>query len=253
MIGTMKKFGLATSLIFALGGCLVGGNATANSKDAGAAKDIKTRLQAQFPNARVGDITPTPINGLYEVVLNGRNVVYVDREAKYLMDGEMVDLKQKLSLTQKRVQELSKVDFNALPFDDAIKIVRGNGSRKMAVFSDVDCPFCKRLENDGPKDITDVTIYVFLMPLGQLHPDAARKSALVWCAPDRAKAWKELMIDGKLPEGEGKCETPVERTGELAQKLGITGTPGIVFASGKLVPGAIARADIERELAAPAK
>lgn len=252
MIGILKKFGLATSLAMALGGCLIGGNATAESKDA-VAKDIKTKLQAQFPNAKVGEVSTTPIGGLYEVVLNGRHVVYVDRSVKYLMDGEMVDLQQKLSLTQKRVQELSKVDFNSLPFNDAIKIVRGNGSRKMAVFSDVDCPFCKRLENEGLKDLTDVTIYNFLMPLDQLHPDAARKSALVWCAPDQAKAWRELMLEGKLPEGDDKCATPLARTSELARTLGITGTPAIVFPSGKLVPGAIPRADIERELAVPAK
>lgn len=249
MIGTIKKIGVAASLLLTLGACLVGGNAIATGGKDAAIKEIKAKLQTEFPKVKVGEVSPTPIDGLYEVVLNGRNVVYVDKNAKYLLDGEMVDLKKKLSLTQQRVQELSKVDFASLPLQDAVKVVRGNGSRKLAVFTDPDCPFCKRLEKEGLKDLTDVTIYQFLMPLAQLHPDAARKSALVWCAPDQAKAWNELMLEDKEPAGDGKCDTPLARVGELAQKLGITGTPGIVFESGKLVPGAIPREQIEKELA----
>lgn len=250
---TLKKFGVAAGLLLTLGACLVGGNAVATGKDAAVLKDIKSKLQTEFPKANIGEVTPTPVDGLYEVVLNGRNVMYVDKNVKYLLDGEMVDLKKKVSLTQQRVQELSKVDFASLPLQDAVKVVRGNGSRKLAVFTDPDCPFCKRLEKESLQGITDVTIYQFLMPIAQLHPDAARKSALVWCAPDPAKAWNELMLDGIEPAGDGKCDTPLARVAELAQRLGISGTPGIVFESGKLVPGAIPHDQIEKELAAGRK
>lgn len=253
MIGTIKKFGVATSLLLTLGACLMGGNAIATGGKDAAIKDIKAKLQTEFPKAKINDVNQTPIEGLYEVVLNGRNVIYVDKNVKYLMDGEMVDLKKKISLTQQRVQELSKVDFATLPLADAIKVVRGNGSRKLAVFTDPDCPFCKRLEKEGLQGITDVTIYQFLMPIAQLHPDAARKSALVWCAPDQVTAWNELMLEGKEPAGDGKCDTPLARVAELAQQLGITGTPGLVFESGKLVPGAIPHDQIEKELAAGRK
>lgn len=249
----IKKFGIAAGLLLALSACLVGGNAIATGAKDAPIKEIKAKLMAEFPNARINEVNPSPVDGLYEVVLNGRNVMYVDKNVKFLIDGEMIDLKKKISLTQQRVQELSKIDFAKLPFADAIKVVRGNGSRKIAVFTDPDCPFCKRLEKEGLKDLTDITIYQFLMPIAQLHPDAARKSALVWCAPDQVKAWNELMLEGKEPAGDGKCDTPLARIGELAQQLGITGTPGIVFASGKLVPGAIPRDQIEKELAAGAK
>ena len=253
MSPTLKKFGIAAGLLLTLGACLIGGNAVATGKDAAVAKEIQTKLQAEIPNARINEVNPTPIAGIYEVVVNGRNIMYVDKNVKYLIDGELIDMKQKLSLTQQRVQALSKVDFASLPLQDAIKIVRGNGSRQMAVFTDPDCPFCKRLEQEGLKDLDNITIYQFLMPLDQLHPDAARKSALVWCAPDRVAAWNELMLQGKEPAGDGKCDTPLARVAALAQKLGISGTPGIVFASGKLVPGAISREQIEKELAVAAK
>lgn len=249
MIGTIKKFGIASGLMLTLGACLVGGNAVANGGKDAVIKDIKAKLQTEFPKAKIGEVSPTPVDGLYEVVLNDRNVMYVDKNVKYLLDGEMVDLKKKISLTQQRVQELSKVDFASLPLQDAVKVVRGNGSRKLAVFTDPDCPFCKRLEKEGLQGITDVTIYQFLMPIAQLHPDAARKSALVWCAADQVKAWNELMLEGKEPAGDGKCDTPLARVAELAQRLGISGTPGIVFESGKLVPGAIPREQIEKEMA----
>jgi len=247
----IRKFSIATSLLLTLGGCLFGSDATADSKET-ATREIRQKLQAEFPRVKIDQVSATPIAGLYEVVLNGRSIVYVDRQAKYLLDGELVDLKLKQSLTQKRLEVLSRVDFAALPLDDAIKIVKGNGSRKLAVFADVDCPFCKRLEQDGLKDVTDLTLYVFLMPLSQLHPDAARKSAQIWCAADRGKAWTDLMLHDKSPVGDGNCETPLARTGELARRLGITGTPALVFASGKLVPGAIGAEAIERELSVSA-
>ncbi|WP_137937279.1 DsbC family protein [Chitinivorax sp. B] len=255
----MLKFGRASASIavtLALAACLPNSTVAADKTVAekgpikpALAEEIKKKLAERVPNARIDSVNTTPIPGLYEVVVNKRNVVYVDRDAKYLLDGELVDLTTRKSLTESRVADLRKVDFASLPFDDAIKVVKGKGERKLAVFSDPDCPFCKRLET-SLKDMDNVTIYTFLYPLAQLHPDAHRKSALVWCSADRAAAWTALMLENKVPEGEAKCDTPMTKIAALAEQFGISGTPGIVFPNGKLVPGAIPREQIEQELGA---
>ncbi|MEW9898598.1 DsbC family protein [Chitinivorax sp. PXF-14] len=249
-----SRVSAVAALTLSLSACLLNDTNAAGAADAKDGKlvtaDVQKKLLVNFPNAKVVSISPTPLAGLFEVVLNKKDIVYVDREARYLFDGDMVDLKSRRSLTEARVAELSKIDFASLPLDRAIKVVKGNGSRKMVVFSDPDCPFCKRLEQQSLKDVTDVTIYTLLYPLAQLHPDAPHKSALIWCAPDRAKAWTDFMLDGKLPANDGKCDTPLAEIAELGARNGISGTPGIVFSNGKLVPGAVPREQIEAELKA---
>jgi thiol:disulfide interchange protein DsbC len=138
-----------------------------------------------------------------------------------------------------------------LPLDLAIKVVRGNGSRKLAVFSDPDCPFCQKLEREELSQISDVTIYTFLYPLVSLHADATRKSKAIWCAPDRAKAWEDWIVRGQLAKGDASCEAPLEKISELARRLGINGTPMLYFTSGKRLEGAYPAREIEQELAAP--
>jgi thiol:disulfide interchange protein DsbC len=125
--------------------------------------------------------------------------------------------------------------------------VKGNGTRKFAMFSDADCPFCKRIENDI-KRLDDVTIYTFLFPIDQLHPDAARKSAMIWCAPDRAKAWDAFFEAGTLPDNKGDCATPIKDTALLGNRLRVSATPTLVFADGSMVPGALPLAQLEIEI-----
>ena len=108
------------------------------------------------------------------------------------------------------MRELSRVAFDSLPLELAIKRVKGNGARKLAIFSDADCPFCARLENEL-KSIDNVTIYTFLYPIDQLHPDAARKSRMIWCAPDKVKAWDAFFASGALPANNGDCDNPARR------------------------------------------
>ena len=145
---------------------------------------------------------------------------------------------------------MQQVDFTLLPLEKAIVTIKGNGSRKVAVFSDPECPYCQELEQELAK-VSDVTIYTFLFPLIELHPDAERKAKLVWCAADRAKAWEELMLKGKEPTATGKpCEPPFQAIQAVAKKFWINGTPGMIFSDGKLVPGSINSAQIERNLAA---
>ena len=127
------------------------------------------------------------------------------------------DTETKRNLTEARQRELKRIAFASLPLDLAIKNVKGNGERKVAVFSDADCPFCARLENDL-KNVDNVTIYTFLYPIDQLHPDAARKSKAIWCAPDKVKAWDEFFVSGKLPDNAGNCATPFERHGRARRQ-----------------------------------
>ena len=180
--------------------------------------------------------------------MNGQ-IVYTDEKFSFLIaEGHLVDSKTKRDITTDRLADLSKIDFDRLPFDQAIKVVKGNGSRKIAVFSDVDCPFCKRLEQNELSNITDVTIYTFLMPLDQLHPDAANKSKAIWCAADRTKAWQDWILNNQLPKKSANCDVPLDKVAALAKKLGVTSTPTIFFADGKRILGAYPAAEIEKAL-----
>lgn len=211
---------------------------------------MRKQLTERMPGMQIGTITKAPHAGLYEVVANGFNVFYTDENANIAIIGRMIDLKTKKDLVEARTQALQHVNFASLPLDKAIVKVKGDGSRKLAVFSDPDCPFCLELEQELAK-VDNVTIYTFLYPLAEIHPDAERKAKLVWCAKDRAKAWDELMLQGKEPDAaEGTCEAPLQAIQDFAKKVWITGTPGMVFANGKLVPGTLKSVQIEQQLTA---
>ncbi|MFN0039731.1 MAG: DsbC family protein [Burkholderiales bacterium] len=210
--------------------------------------ELREILSQRIPDMTLGEIRKLPHADLYEVQVNGYDVFYTDRGGNIGVRGSLVDLNARVNLTDRRKQELMVVDFSALPLDQAITKVKGNGSRKMAIFSDPDCPHCKRLERELA-DVTDATIYIFLYPLAQLHPDAPRKARAVWCAPQPAKAWDELMLEGREPAAPpDDCHAPLGVIAEWARKLWIAGTPGIVFENGRLVPGVIARSKIEAHL-----
>jgi thiol:disulfide interchange protein DsbC len=179
-----------------------------------------------------------------------RQVVYADAKGEFVMVGDLVDMKRHASLTEERMRELSKTDFSKLPFDQAFKVVKGDGSRKVAVFSDPDCPFCKKLEHDTLSKLDNVTIYTFLLPLVQLHPDSARKASLIWCAQDKVKAWNDWMNEGKLPENDASCANPGKDVLTLAGKLGVNATPTMVFESGEVSAGAMDAKEFEAKLAA---
>ncbi len=210
---------------------------------------MRKQLSERMPGTHIGAITKSPYAGLYEVVANGFNVFYTDEDADIAIIGKMIDLKTTKDLVQERTHELMHVDFASLPLDKAIVKVKGNGSRKLAIFSDPDCPFCHELEQELAK-VNDVTIYIFLYPLTELHPDSERKAKLVWCAGNPAKAWDELMLHGKEPAATDKpCEPPLKEIKALAQKNWITGTPGLVFPDGQLVAGSVNSVQIENDLA----
>ena len=211
---------------------------------------LKVAVEAAYPKFKVDSVTKTQYGGLYEVFMGGQ-IVYTDEKLTFLIaEGRLVDPKSKKDVTGERLEELTKVDFNSLPLDQAIKVVKGNGSRKLVVFSDVDCPYCKRLEQNELSHVTDVTVYTFLYPLQQLHPDAPAKSKSIWCATNRPKAWQDWILNGQLPATTGNCEVPLERVGDLARKVGVTSTPTLFFADGKRMLGAQPYKEIEKSMQA---
>ena len=214
---------------------------------------LKKAVEAAYPKLKVYSVTKSPLNGLYEVFL-GSEIIYTDEKFSYFIaEGKLIDPKIRKNLTADRMEELTKIDFNSLPLNQAIKVVKGNGSRKLAVFSDPDCPFCKQLEQQSLAGLNDVTIYTFLYPLTELHPDAANKAKAIWCSSDRVKAWQDWMLNGQLSKAVPTCRTPVEDNGELGNKLGIHGTPLLVFSNGRRVSGAIPTQEIENRLSADAR
>lgn len=230
-----------------IGLCLISATALAGTEktDNGEAA-VKADLKARFSELQVDSVRKMPYAGLYEFVSDGQ-VYYTDKNVDYVLFGRLIDAKSRRDLTEERVRDLMRVKFDTLPLDSAIKVVKGNGKRKLAVFSDPDCPFCKRLEGELDK-VNDVTVYIFLYPIEGLHAGSTQKAKAIWCAPDRAKAWDEFMHRGILPQA-GTCATPVDKIRELAGKLRINGTPTLVFADGVRVPGAVPAAQLEKLLA----
>lgn len=211
------------------------------------AATIRKTIEARFPGAHVLDVQPSAMPGIYELFM-GDEVVYTDASADYLLMGPMVDTQTRQNLTEARMSERGKIDFSSLPLDKAIKIVKGNGSRTFAVFSDPDCPFCQQIEK-SLLPVTNITMYVFLYPIPSLHPQSPAKARAIWCAHDRVQAWNDWMRLKKLPP-DGHCTgDPIDSLRQLGDRLHIDSTPTLFFSNGRRVAGAIPTADIERMLA----
>mgnify|MGYP000169731025 CR=1 FL=1 len=226
---------------------LVLGNAWAQGQEATIRKNLSERIP-QIP--KIEEITPTPLAGIYELRLSTNEIYYSDAQGNFLIQGNLIDTKSKRNLTEEREAKLSAVDFNALPVKDAITIVHGNGKRKLAVFEDPNCGYCKRFERDLAK-IDNVTVYLFLMPV--LGPASVEKSRNVWCAKDPAAAWVNLMQKDIAPAA-AQCNTAaIDRNLDFGRKYKITGTPTLVAQDGTRVPGAINSTQIEKLLADAAK
>lgn len=207
------------------------------------ASKVKDLLQKNYPQlGKIEKTNKANILGLYEVVVQSQ-LFYTDENAQYLIDGNIYDLKNMRNLTEERSRKLFAIDFNSLPFDIAIKKVKGNGQRKMAYFSDPNCSFCKKLENEL-KNVENVTLYVFML---SIFPGSDKKVQGVWCSKDPVKAWDNLMLNNIQPMT-GTCDVPSAKLMELSQKLKINGTPVLVFADGVQVPGFRPAAMLEKSL-----
>ena len=224
--------------------CLVSGASLADEAS------LRKLLQKQFSDESIESIKKTPYLGLYEVVTDGQ-LLYTDEKASYFFFGHVVNPKTMQSFTEERMQQIKNsrtIKFDSLPLELAIKSVKGNGKRKLAVFSDPNCPYCVQLEKELLK-VTNVTIYTMLYPVLRGSEEVAKA---IWCSADRLKAWDDLMLRGIAPTGQN-CETPLASLLQLGRKLRVTGTPTMIFADGSVAPGMIPIETIEKMLNAPAK
>ncbi len=239
----LRKFSVVTTALVA--SLLLSVSAfAATPQDAVISKNLKERL----PNLpAIDEISKTPMDGLFEVRVNGTEIFYTDAEGNFLIQGSVFDTKARSNLTEIRTNKLSAIDFDKLPLKDAFTIVRGNGKRKIAVFEDPNCGYCKRYEREMQK-VDNATFYMFLYPI--LGPDSTAKSNNLWCAKDKAKAWQDYMVRDQAVVP-ATCDTAaVARNVEFGKKYKITGTPTMFFVDGTRVPGAIDAAQVEKMLAA---
>jgi len=207
---------------------------------------IRKNLSARVGMSTIDEVSKAPMSGLYEVRI-GNDIFYTDARGDYLIQGSLIDTQARKNLTEERVGKLNAVDFASLPFENAFTTTRGSGKRKLAVFMDPNCGYCKRFEKDLQK-IDDITVYTFLVPV--LGEDSALKSRQIWCSDDRVKTWLDWMLDNVAPKGNAVCNTEALTANmAFAKKYHITGTPTLLFADGTRVPGAINTQQLEQKLA----
>ena len=214
---------------------------------------IRKNLPLRLPQFKqIDEVRKSEIPGLYEVRVDGSEIYYTDAKADFLIEGSLIDTRNKRNLTEERVEKLTAVKFDSLPLKDAFTLVRGNGERKMAVFEDPNCGYCKRFERDMQK-VDNVTIYMFLYPI--LGADSVEKSKAIWCAKDRGTAWLDWMLrDQAVSSTAGGCDaTALSRNVELGRKYKINGTPTLLFTNGSRVPGAVDAKKVEQMLAQAGK
>ncbi|QDZ30255.1 DsbC family protein [Noviherbaspirillum sp. UKPF54] len=213
------------------------------AQDAAIKKAIEPRLGE---DVKIDSITKTPYAGLYELRIGG-DILYTDAKGEYLFVGRVIDTKTMADQTKARLDEINKIKFSDLPLDAALKTVKGNGKRVIAVFEDPNCGYCKRFRHTLT-EMDNVTVYTFMYNI--LSPDSATKSRDIWCSADRAKAWDEWMLKGKAAAGApANCTAPNDKILALGQKLKVTGTPTIFFTDGTRIPGAVDAKALEAKFA----
>lgn len=207
--------------------------------------DVKSRMEAFIGAPAVESVKKTTYGDLYEVVLKNGQLVYTDAKNSFIVDGSIIDTASRRDVTQARLNELAAIDFSSLPLDQAVKVVKGKGTRVIATFEDPNCGYCKRLGKEL-EQMDDVTVYTFLYPI--LSEDSATKSDNIWCAEDSGKAWTAWVVDGKEPS-KASCDTSaIARNVELGRSLRVTGTPTIFLADGSRIGGYMPRAELEKAM-----
>lgn len=206
-------------------------------------EQVKQRFEAEFEGITVDEVSQTPFEGLLELRL-GKEVLYTNPTVDFVLQGSLVDVASRTDLTAQRLEQLNRVDFSIFPLDQAIKLVKGDGTRQMVVFEDPNCIYCKRL-HQSLEEIDNVTVYTLLYPI--LTPDSKVKSESVWCAEDSAAAWSAWMLDNKEPAAQN-CENPIESLLALGMSLGVQGTPAIFFEDGSRANGWLPADQLELRL-----
>ncbi len=216
---------------------LIGMGAAAACAETSQETAVKKLIEPRLgENVKVDSVTKTPYSGLYEVRVNG-DIIYTDEKAKYLFVGRVLDTQTYKDYTKERIDEISKIKFSDLPLDSAMKMVKGDGKRVIAIFEDPNCGYCKRFRQTL-QDVDNVTVYTFMYNI--LSEDSITKSRNVWCSADRGKTWDDWMLNNKVPPtATANCTTPHDKVLALGQKLRVTGTPTVFFADGTRIPGAI--------------
>jgi thiol:disulfide interchange protein DsbC len=208
---------------------------------------IRENLAKRLPDMpKIDEITKTPIPGIYEIRM-GTEIAYSDASGDHLIEGTLVETKSRTNLTEARIDKLTAIDFAALPLKDAIVWKQGTGARKLVVFADPNCGYCKRFETQM-QEVKDVTVYTFLIPI--LGGDSPEKSRDIWCAKDNGAVWRDWMIKGTPPKRTmGQCDiSPLQRNLAMSKKFRVNGTPALVFEDGKRVPGALPPDRVEQQL-----
>ncbi len=213
-----------------------------------AAPQIAEKFRALYPNTRFTSVNKAKVTGLYEVVM-GDNVAYTDDSGRYFIFGHLFDMKEQVDITAQRRVESKKVEFPSQFLNNAIKTVKGDGSRVVAIFSDPDCPYCKKLEGELAR-LDNVTIYTFLFPLESLHPEAKTKSIAVWCSLNQQQAWMQAVLTGSVSKFKA-CNNPVNDNLVLGAKLGVVGTPTLIALDGRILPGAVPAEKLDQWLNTP--
>ena len=210
--------------------------------------NLKKVIEPRLGNGvKVDSVRMTPYAGLYEIRAAG-DILYTDEKGEYLFVGNVFNAKTSQNLTKERLDEINKIKFSDLPLQSALKLVKGNGKRVIAIFEDPNCGYCKRFRQTTLKEIDNITVYTFMLNI--LSDDSVTKSRNIWCAPDRNKAWDDWMLNGKLPgTAPASCKAPNEEISELGRKMKIHGTPAIFFTDGSRIPGAIDTKALEAKLA----
>lgn len=209
-----------------------------------AEQQIKVDIQKKLgTSVKVKSVHPAPISGLYEVLV-GNDIFYTDASGKYLLQGEIIELATGKNLTEQRQNDLNRIKWSDLNQSNAFKTVRGNGSRQLAIFSDPNCGYCKRLEK-SLQQLDNVTIYTYLIPI--LSPDSTQKAKQIWCSADPSKTYIDWMVNGVSPNGKSDCTTPLDKNLAFAKTYDITGTPTLFFIDGSRFPGAVQITDIEKK------
>jgi len=212
--------------------------------------EIKRALAERLPSTTIDEVVRTPVRGLFEVRI-GTSIFYTDETGRYLINGQVIDTKTKTNITQVRLDKLNQIDTTTLNLNDAIVWKQGTGHRKLIVFADPNCGYCKHLEADL-QHLKDITIYTYLYPI--LGGDSPQKAKNIWCAKDRTDAWRQWMLAGVAPPSSGPCNsTAIERNVALGKKHQLNGTPSLIFQDGSSVPGALPFAELEQRLLADGK
>lgn len=225
---------------------LAGGLVTASWADEAAIrKGVEAFLGA---DAKIEGIAPAGFLGLFEIRIatpEGTHILYTDEAAQYLLLGSVFDVKTEANITEARLRKFNAIRFEDLPLAQSFKIVRGKGTRRLAYFSDPRCPYCKRFDKEL-QQVDDVTVHVFLIPI--IAPDSAALAQAIWCAPDRAKAWLDLMLKDVTPTARASCDAPLDKNLAFSRKYRINATPTLIFADGQRVSGMMPAAQLSKRL-----